>query len=406
MRKSTRWVANLALAAAIPASALAGPFDFLRGSEPAPVAGNQEAAEQVANALRAAKLQGRDVEIEFDNGIVILTGTIADAGQKARATQAASHVAGVRSVDNRMQVANTTAGQPAPRNAVEQVSNEVDANPFDAPRAMPAPPRGPSQFTESAERFETPVGPSNQEMAQRIAGALSQQQLQGYDIEIRFENGIAALGGSVTSRSQWEMASRTAGNVPGVQRVINRMRVEAPQPATQTPLQTAAAPQRAMQAPVQQASRGPVQPGMRAPIQQVNYRQEPPLPGDPGLAPGPVPGVVPPGPPPGWMPPHVPNAPQPYGHPGAGTGHQAYSMPNMPEYAWPAQAAYPNSAQISYPQMYSASAFPYIGPFYPYPQVPLGWREAQLEWDDGYWHLNFKPRTSKWFWFVNPRNWD
>ena len=25
---------------------------------------------------------------------------------------------------------------------------------------------------------------------------------------------------------------------------------------------------------------------------------------------------------------------------------------------------------------------PYIGPFYPYPQVPLGWRKVQLEWDD------------------------
>lgn len=26
---------------------------------------------------------------------------------------------------------------------------------------------------------------------------------------------------------------------------------------------------------------------------------------------------------------------------------------------------------------------PYIGPFYPYPQVPLGWRQVQLDGDDG-----------------------
>ena len=31
-------------------------------------------------------------------------------------------------------------------------------------------------------------------------------------------------------------------------------------------------------------------------------------------------------------------------------------------------------------------------PFYPYPQVPLGWRRAILEWDDGWWYLDFADR--------------
>ena len=30
-----------------------------------------------------------------------------------------------------------------------------------------------------------------------------------------------------------------------------------------------------------------------------------------------------------------------------------------------------------------------LGPFYPYPQVPLGWRKVALEWDDGWWMLDF-----------------
>ena len=80
-------------------------------------------------------------------------------------------------------------------------------------------------------------------------------------------------------------------------------------------------------------------------------------------------------------------------------------MPNMPEHAWPSYASYPNYSQVSYPKEYSPSAWPYIGPFYPYPQVPLGWRKAQLEWDDGYWNLNFNPRTDRWWWFLNPENW-
>ena len=79
--------------------------------------------------------------------------------------------------------------------------------------------------------------------------------------------------------------------------------------------------------------------------------------------------------------------------------------PNLPEYAWPSYASYPNYSQVAYPKDYSASAWPYIGPFYPYPQVPLGWRQVQLEWDDGSWNLNFRPRTDKWWWFMNPKNW-
>lgn len=66
-----------------------------------------------------------------------------------------------------------------------------------------------------------------------------------------------------------------------------------------------------------------------------------------------------------------------------------YEQPQMPCYAWPSYAAYPNYAAVSYPRQYSPTAWPYIGPFYPYPQVPLGWRKVALEWDDGWWWLDF-----------------
>ena len=67
-----------------------------------------------------------------------------------------------------------------------------------------------------------------------------------------------------------------------------------------------------------------------------------------------------------------------------------YDHANMPGYAWPSYASHPNYAALSYPQQYSAAAWPYIGPFYPYPQVPLGWRKVTLEWDDGWWWLDFQ----------------
>lgn len=71
----------------------------------------------------------------------------------------------------------------------------------------------------------------------------------------------------------------------------------------------------------------------------------------------------------------------------------AMDQPYMPNYAWPSYAAYPNYAALTYPQQYSPTAWPYIGPFYPYPQVPLGWRKVALEWDDGWWFLDFYDRS-------------
>jgi hypothetical protein len=94
-----------------------------------------------------------------------------------------------------------------------------------------------------------------------------------------------------------------------------------------------------------------------------------------------------------------------YGHGGPGYNPAIYNGPAMPDHAWPSYAQYPNSAAVTYPQQYSASAFPYIGPFYPYPQVPLGWRDATLRWDDGQWNLQFRQRTDKWWWFLAPKNW-
>ena len=92
------------------------------------------------------------------------------------------------------------------------------------------------------------------------------------------------------------------------------------------------------------------------------------------------------GPPPGAA--HHPEA---YGPQGPLPGQ--YNHPNLPEYAWPAYANYPNYAQVTYPRAYSPKAWPYIGPFYPYPQVPMEWRKVTLEYNNGNWWLDFDDGT-------------
>ena len=86
-------------------------------------------------------------------------------------------------------------------------------------------------------------------------------------------------------------------------------------------------------------------------------------------------------------------APQGFVPNGSGRG-PSYDNPQMPGYAWPSYASHPNIAAVSYPQQYSPTAWPYIGPFYPYPQVPLAWRKVSLEWDDGWWFLDFSAHNS------------
>ncbi|OYW17319.1 MAG: hypothetical protein B7Z55_12760, partial [Planctomycetales bacterium 12-60-4] len=218
-----------------------------------------------------------------------------------------------------------------------------------------------------------------------------------YDIEIRFQDGAAILGGSVGTMAEREAAERVVSQVPGVMSVQNHLR-----PAREPMPPQGGIHPAGMQHPAM-GQAGPGYPGMGHPGM-----------GHPGMHPGMQPQMGPQGPihpaayqgmmGPQGMGPGMPGAPA-YGPSGPGASPAVYNSPSMPDYAWPSYAQYPNSAAVTYPQQYSASAFPYIGPFYPYPQVPLGWRDATLRWDDGQWNLQFRQRTDKWWWFLSPKNW-
>ena len=235
-------------------------------------------------------------------------------------------------------------------------------------------------------------------MAEQVGQVLSAAQLDGYDIQIRFQNGVVTLDGTVGTPAERALASREASTVPGVRSVTNHLHcINEPQAAANPARQG-------------QYAYGPP----RGNVRGAGYMQPGAGPG-PGMGPGsgmgPAPGQVPgyqAGPPMGGgmpMGPGAPPYPPAYGNQGMGASQAVYNSPSLPDYAWPTYAQYPNSAAVSYPQQYSASAWPYIGPFYPYPQVPLGWRDATLRWDDGQWNLMFKPRTDRWWWFLNPNNW-
>lgn len=408
-----KWVLSLGLLATAPGIALAGPFDGKAKSSTRPEANtadtatpdaspassqrsNSEIAQDVARGMKAAGLKGKGIQIEVVNGQATLSGKILSSEQLAKATQVASQVPGVEAVDNQLTVLEpSTAAKAGGKQAIHQAQFQ---NQNQSASADPTAPTVPSLPPEAA-------GPSNQQVAQGIADQLAEAGLNGYDIEIRYKNGACSLIGDVSNAAEAQRAHQAAASVPGVQQVLNRLTVNGRPAAAQVP--TGGAPgyppglamgqgQLPPGLPPQAAGGNPqiqqmqMQQIQAARMQQMQLAQmQVGGPGMDGSAMG-APGMG--GYPQGGV--------NPAGH------HMMYNQPNVPEYAWPSYAQYDNYAAVTYPGQYDASAFPYIGPFYPYPQVPLNWRQSTLEWKDGSWNLRFSTKTDKWFWFLQPKNWD
>ncbi len=71
--------------------------------------------------------------------------------------------------------------------------------------------------------------------------------------------------------------------------------------------------------------------------------------------------------------------------------------PQMPPYAWPTYAPYNNYSRVASPEAYPYQSWPFIGPQYPFPKVPLGWRRVQLEWQDGHWWFSKVATPHDWW---------
>jgi BON domain len=71
--------------------------------------------------------------------------------------------------------------------------------------------------------------------------------------------------------------------------------------------------------------------------------------------------------------------------------------PPLPPNAWPTFAPYNNYSRVAYPNAYPYEQWPFIGPMYPFPQVPLGWRSVSLTWEDGHWWFHRNPTGHDWW---------
>jgi osmotically-inducible protein OsmY len=385
--------------------------------------GDREIAEQIMQRLKSSRDSGAlndfTLDMKVDQGVVLFRGKVTEDSQKDLVLQAAEGIDGIAGVVDQVDVSSATAEVIEPTASVgddlelpEQAVLEVasvepiepepaaDDQDFSLRQALKAQAAAigragqPLPVVPGEIRRTAAVEPNDDaEVVAAVVSALSRAkksgQLKGFGVDVKSHNGVLQLTGRASSPMQRDTIIDIAEGVPGVAGV--REAIAIPTAAPNLPrlpeppsLQEVASPSLTPVAvdPVHQPAR-----------QGVSAR--------PASAPIGLPAVAAPYRMQGGGP--VPAAPASFGTPVAGqpvpmapysaVGAPRYDSPNLPNYAWPGYAAHPNYAALTYPQQYSPSAWPYIGPFYPYPQVPLGWRRVSLEWDDGWWFLDFTDRS-------------
>jgi hypothetical protein len=202
---------------------------------------------------------------------------------------------------------------------------------------------------------------TNQITADAVAGSLrASRNLSGFRIEIQAREGLVTLSGLVGNPAAKAEALARAQQVAGVVGVVDQLRVGDPSVR-----------------PVQ------YEPQLALGHHRRGYGDDGPI-YDSGM------GMAP-----------TMTGPLPEG-PAGMTGATQAAMPGNPNYAWPSYAPYPNFSAVGYPTAYPWQAWPNIGPFYPYPEVPLDWRAVTLRWDDGIWWLDFKKNYTRPFFTPYP----
>ncbi len=323
------------------------------------LAGDQEIADEIVRQLRdkkaAGELTGFGIDLEIDQGTVWLKGHVNSSDQLDMVLAIARDVDGVEEVvdDLTIKAAEASTKESSAPNLLKSSKTLLTA--LRAPKKQAVEPIIPASAPIDDESIS-----ADQQIAQTIVSKLRDQQsqgnLKGFSIDVSVDAGSVWLKGSVSNSDQHMLVLDIARRVRGVTQVVNDIRV-ARQPVVTRPVSN--------QTPIQPNNLQPTTVNNAQPVPQ----SQAPVAYAPSYAGQPVPT---------------------YG-PGA-VSRARYDHPSMPNYAWPSYASYPNYGAVTYPRQHSASAWPYIGPFYPYPQVPLGWRKVKLEWKDGWWFLDFKSK--------------
>ena len=133
-------------------------------------------------------LKGDDIKIQSKDGVVTLTGTVAEESHKSLAQETVADLSGVKSVDNRLEV-----------------------------------------------KGERPPEKSDAWLIMKVKTTLLfHHSVSGFKTEVNVKDGIVTLQGEATSQAQKDLTTEYAKDVEGVKEVKNEMTVSKTSKKTQT----------------------------------------------------------------------------------------------------------------------------------------------------------------------------
>lgn len=327
-------------------------------------ASNQKMVESVANMLQSSDLaEGCDIGLKYQNNTIWLTGTVPSEAKRVAIEACVFHVKGVDKVVNELKVTAAT------EEADQEVSATIEDSDVQAAayqrsilRNRPLLRRDQCQPYTVGDNANVCVNPNNAVTKPMLASRQPQAQSL-------VPQGARVISDEVVS------VEPMVGLTPTTPVVASHApAVGSNYPVVMPPAQPVAPQVQVMAEPQMPAP----QAMNHVPMRQVNYTVTNAVPVATQY--------------------QMAGAPLPMNSPAyakQSAPSMRYDQPHLPRQAWPSYASYPNTAAVQYPKRYCAKAWPFIGPFYPYPQVPDGWRKVTLEWHDGYWHLDFDDGSTK-----------
>lgn len=150
-----------------------------------------------SNLLWNRETKGMDINVETNNGVVTLKGTLASDAQKELAGRIAENTKGVKSVENDIRIdPNAETAQQSVKSEMKETTESVSGAVNDA------------WITVKVKNT-----------------LLFNKNLSVFGISVSTENGVVTISGKVDKESTKDYAKEVVTNVEGVKKVENRIQV-------------------------------------------------------------------------------------------------------------------------------------------------------------------------------------
>jgi hyperosmotically inducible periplasmic protein len=177
-------------------------------------------------------LDGTDISVDTENGVVTLTGTVANDAQKERAKELVSNTEGVKDVRNELQIGESKSA------TLEDEKEKVEGYAEDAvDKTKDAAEKTAEETKELADK----TGDKTKDLAQKTglkindATITSEIKLKlagddltdALDIDVDTKNGVVTLTGKVSSQAEADRAVQLARSVEDVKDVNSNLKIQA-----------------------------------------------------------------------------------------------------------------------------------------------------------------------------------